>query len=388
MVAKKLILNYVAHNYSNKIRVCIATTEKNHIADYWNQLIEFFRQFFERKVVKKRVPKNNQTMLVVTNRNLQENDETLKRFGVKFNSEGSDELRLAKVSLSGNEWSVDVVEDVVRDDTNGDSTFASEREFIGLQKRLKENNKNCVVFVHGFNQSFEEAVKDAWAIQENYGVEVVLFTWPSNGREGGVIPGKAGGTIAYKNDKRDAVRSKEALDRLFEKLHFYLSKYNTEDDVCNRNISLMCHSMGNYLLKNLMRSSIYQGETAIFDNIIMASADVNNEGHDSWIDRLEYRKQLYITINENDFALAFSRIKLGKHQKARLGHFTNNLCSRKAIYLDFTHSDGVKKSHSYYGSEVIDVNATVKSVFTDILNGNRIKQNITASNYTKTFTIQ
>ena len=327
-------------------------------------------------------------MLIVTNRNLQENKDSLSRFGVKFNPNGNDELRLAKVSFSNDEWCVDVVEDTVRDDTNGNPAFASEREFIELQKRLKENEKNCVVFVHGFNQSFEEAIKDAWAIQENYGVEVILFTWPSNGREGGIVPGKAGGTIAYKNDKRDAVRSKEALDRLFEKLHFYLSKYNTEDDICNRNISLMCHSMGNYLLKNLMKSSIYQGETAIFDNIIMIAADVNNEGHDEWVDRLEYRKQLYIAINENDFALAFSRIKLGKHQKARLGHFTNNLCSRKAIYLDFTYSDGVKKSHSYYGNEVIDINTTVKSVFEDILNGNRIKQNMTASNYTKTFTIQ
>ncbi|MDJ0682577.1 MAG: hypothetical protein QNJ18_22280 [Xenococcaceae cyanobacterium MO_167.B52] len=60
--------------------------------------------------------------------------------------------------------------------------------------------------------------------------------------------------------------------------------------------------MGAYLLEHLLKSPIYEGETLFFDNIIMMSADVNNQNHADWVDRIECRNRLFITINEDDLA--------------------------------------------------------------------------------------
>ncbi len=93
-----------------------------------------------------------------------------------------------------------------------------------------------------------------------------------------------------------------ALDRFFEKLNDYLKKYRDKDRRCGQKISFAMHSMGAYLLEHLLKSPIYEGETLFFDNIIMMSADVNNQNHADWVDRIECRNRLFITINEDDLA--------------------------------------------------------------------------------------
>ena len=167
--------------------------------------------------------------------------------------------------------------------------------------------------------------------ERNYNVEVVAFTWPANGRDS--LFGRIGGAASYKSDKRDAMRSAVAFDRTLEKLATYFDKHMQATRRCNMRVSLLMHSMGNYLFKNLMRSSVYQGETRLFDNVILAAADVNNAAHEEWVDRIQCRRRIYITINEDDEALALSRAKFGEKQRARLGHLAHNLNSRQAVYL-------------------------------------------------------
>ena len=67
-------------------------------------------------------------------------------------------------------------------------------------------------------------------------------------------------------------------------------------------INLLLHSMGNYLFKHLLGSTTYHANQLLFDNIIMAAADTNNELHAQWVDRIQCRNRLYITINERDGA--------------------------------------------------------------------------------------
>ena len=106
--------------------------------------------------------------------------------------------------------------------------------------------------------------------------------------------------------------------------------------------------MGNWLLKNLLKSSVYNGETLLFDNVVLCAADVNNENHERFVDRIQHRRRIYITINENDGPLGWSRRKLGSQQKARLGHYTKNLVSNVAVYFDFTEAKNIGDSHSYF----------------------------------------
>ncbi len=77
------------------------------------------------------------------------------------------------------------------------------------------------------------------------------------------------------------------------------------------------------------------------------------------------------TINENDFALKWSRRKLGEQQKARLGHYTRNLSSNIAVYLDFTGTDHVGKSHGYFADDAAENNEQIHSLFKELFNGER-----------------
>ena len=73
----------------------------------------------------------------------------------------------------------------------------------------------------------------------------------------------------------------------------------------------------------MLGSSVYLGTRLLFDNVILAAADTNNERHADWVDKIRCRKRVFITINENDGALLASRIKSGPEQLARLGHYTH-----------------------------------------------------------------
>ena len=303
-------------------------------------------------------------MYVVTNRNLQPNERPDKRFGPSFNQLGPNELRLAEANKIDGNWQVDILADRMVYD--GQEMWASEAAFLTAQQRMHKSDTHCVFFVHGFNTDFDNALESAYKIQQSYGVEVVLFTWPSNG-------GGMSGVASYRADKRDAMLSLNALDRCFEKLDSYFQKYAEQ---CHQKFSFVAHSMGNYLFKYLVKSSVYQGETLLFDNILMLAADVNNHDHAEWVEKIQYRNRLFIAINEDDTALLASRAKSGEQQKARLGHWMRNLTAKNAIYIDFTDAQFVHTHHNYFTDEGALRNARIKDFFRVAFNGGKAERGL------------
>lgn len=346
-------------------------------------------------------------MFVVTNREVFPTKKDLDAFGSKPNPNGPNELRMAEVVKSGSNWTVEILPDALPKEMAASvglpATDAFGKPHVGsryvMRKILarvnphavdsKAKGRNLVVFVHGYNNNMQSVVERGARLERLYGVEVLLFSWPADG--GGIR-----GTASYLNDKRDALASVGALDRVFQKIHDYLNelgeaaraeiqkkadeKYpdNAErwDEFYTRSmqtwcpftISLMCHSMGNYVLKHMLRSSVYRGDLLIFDNIILTAADTNNEGHAEWVDKLQFRRRLFITINEDDSALRASRMKIGESQKARLGHFLARLNSRQAYYIDFTGAPKVGESHAYFEGTPTE-NRAVRDFFENALNG-------------------
>jgi len=333
---------------------------------------------------------------IVTNREIYANDEGFDIFGKRPSSQGPHELRLVEVTEGRGVPQVRVIADrLTKDDKKkvglpaAKEAFSSELIARTVFRRLQRSKKNLLLFVHGFNNDVESVAERALRLQKHYGVEVLAFSWPANG-------GGARGALSYKSDKKDSRASIGALDRVLEKIGAYLRILREEsaqkiresaverfdDDAeprdefiakalekqCPVHVSLMLHSMGNYLFKQLLKSSIYSGDELIFDNVIMAAADTNSEDHSSWVDRIQFRNRLYITINEDDSALKLSRAKLGSAQKARLGHFPYELNSDRAVYVDFTEARFVKDSHAYFEGTPLR-NTVVKRFFRNALNG-------------------
>ena len=300
-------------------------------------------------------------MLIITNRNIQPenfvdgigNEEA---FGDEMNAKGPNELRFAYADKVADQWQVRLV---AEDDSLAPDNLPSRQVFQHLRQSLAKDNKNCVFFVHGFNQSFAKNLEKSLNIACQHGVEVIAFSWPSNP---GGFP-----TKEYRHAKRAARASVPALDTALEKLTTYLHQPFDKKALmrCQTRFSLMTYSLGNYLFQQYVQDAVYENETALFDNVILCQADVDNEGHSAWVERIQTGKRLYVTINEDDYVLKWSDINF---QKSRLGRTARHLLADNAHYIDLTDAPGVGNAHEVFdGARGQSVNAFFKA----ILNGKR-----------------
>lgn len=348
-------------------------------------------------------------MYLITNRQIDKNKNGLKIFSDKPNTNGAHEITIVKVTKKGNAWVAKPVTDKlplnvvkqlkkkykinidVQSLWHGSLKVACE-----LFERAAKTKKSILFFVHGYNNDVKDVIKAAEAIEKLYGVIVVPFTWPANG--GNPITG----TASYLSDKADARQSTSALNRIVGKLSFYhvlltkgrLDKLrkiafdkhsnNTvaakelftklQEKDCKTKISLLCHSMGNYVLKHTLMTTDSITKSLVFDNICLVAADANNMSHKNWVDKLDVRNRCYIVINENDSALSASRIKPGDEQLARLGHYTRKLDSENAYYIDVTDAKGVGTEHTYFKGSSVRVNTELKVIFEGMFKGMSIEQ--------------
>lgn len=326
-------------------------------------------------------------MFVVTNRRIEASESGLGQFGKRPNEKGNNELRIAEVARSKRRkgYTVRFLDDQLDPAEASElidefdlpldpdaPQYASLKAACELVRRTRRTGteRHILLFVHGYNNDMSDVMRTAFELQDRYPVEVLPFSWPANG--GGV-----GGKLSYLSDKRDARASSGALERTLKKMHEYLvlisesgrresrrkaeEKYpdNAErrdalfarllQDRCPFTVNALFHSMGNYLYKQMLKSSINEGNSLTFDNVVLCQADTNNAGHANWVDSIAHNRRVFITINENDYALKLSRLKLGDAQRARLGHYIKRLDSRVAHYVNLTEAAWVQESHSPFG---------------------------------------
>ena len=345
-------------------------------------------------------------MYIVTNRDIDpDTNKTWKeRIGDTPNRKGPNELGVLEATRSGDDWRVKIFKDDLTasmrsemgPDLGGDDAHAGDYVAFKLFQQVRAKKRNVLFFVHGFNNDLESVLNRAERFSKNFGVEVIPFAWPAKG--GGIR-----GTLEYLGDKRDARASVGALDRVLSFFDRFLredaqderekarseAKHKHPNDAetqaryfskrivqrCPFTVNMLAHSMGNYVLKNVLDSAAYRGDRLIFDNIVLAAADTNNEGHAAWVDRLRVRNRIYVTINEKDEALRASRMKAGDEQRSRLGHYLYRLDSRRAVYVDLTDAAWVKGSHAYFEGTPLR-NDDVKRFFRKAFNGKRAETDL------------
>lgn len=342
-------------------------------------------------------------MYLITNRSLS-NSNTIKAFGKKPNPSGPNELRLVKVEKRGNSWRVKALADKLTKakvkelktefklDIDINSDWHSSLEVAcQIFEKARTEKRAILFFVHGYNNDVSDVLKAADELESLYNVIAIPFTWPANG--GGAISG----TASYLSDKSDARASAGALNRTIGKIQSFhlmltaglkkrlhkiaIRKHPNNPEAaaehfvsltekeCPVTINLLCHSMGNYVLKHTLTTNENNTSKLVFDNICLVAADTNNQNHSDWVGKLDTRKRVYIAINENDGALRASRIKPGNEQRARLGHYTKELTSPNAHYIDLTKSDAVGSKHGYFKGDAIQSNANLKELFNQMFNG-------------------
>jgi esterase/lipase superfamily enzyme len=162
--------------------------------------------------------------------------------------------------------------------------------------------RRVLVFVHGFNNRFEDAVYRFAQIAHDSEAEAVpvLFTWPSRGS-----------VLAYGYDRESTNYSRDALEEVLAAL-----ARNPEVG----EVSILAHSMGNWLtLEALRQMAIRNGRIpAKIENVMMAAPDVDVDVFREMIARMgEPRPSFTLFVSQDDRALAVSRKVWGS--TARLG---------------------------------------------------------------------
>ena len=350
-------------------------------------------------------------MFIITNRVVNEEETGLDAFGKEPNPAGPNELRIVEVTGT-TQFKVNVLADKLKQtevealvekykltiDVNK-PWYASLSVACELFTRAIDEEKQILLFVHGYNNDIKDVLRTANELEELYDVIVVPFSWPANGG------GKVSGTAAYLSDKDDARSSATALHRTVQKVQYYhqLLTENVKENFlqealdrhpdnrelaqalftrnmeqrCKATLNLLCHSMGNYVLKYASKPGNSSLRGLVFDNIGLVAADANNPGHESWVQSLPTRNRLYVVINENDSALKWSRRKPGDEQKERLGQHLRNLSASNAYYIDITRNRGVGGEHSYFKAKTVNANSTLKRIFMRIFEGGKAEQALT-----------
>lgn len=162
----------------------------------------------------------------------------------------------------------------------------SARTFAELTKEMRRGF-DVLIFVHGFNVSWWEAVASATALELMLNrdrspgrreVKVLLYTWPSDGK---AIP-----FWSYFSDRGEAKNSGDALGRGFLKLRDYMIEARRADraakrPACLQSFHLLCHSMGNFVLENALQRtrefSVSGRPPRLFEQIFLCAADVADD---------------------------------------------------------------------------------------------------------------
>jgi esterase/lipase superfamily enzyme len=153
-------------------------------------------------------------------------------------------------------------------------------------------DRSVLVFIHGFNNRFEDSVYRFAQIVHDSKVRSVpiLATWPSRGS-----------VLAYGYDRESTNYTRNALEELFQ----FLAR---DPDV--KEVSILAHSMGNWLaIESLRQMAIRNGRLpAKFKNIMLAAPDVDVDVFRSSIaDMGAPRPQFTLFVSRDDRALAVSR---------------------------------------------------------------------------------
>jgi esterase/lipase superfamily enzyme len=205
----------------------------------------------------------------------------------------------------------------------------------------KSPDHSVLVFIHGFNNRFEDSVYRFAQIAKDTGTDSVpiLVTWPSRGS-----------TLAYGYDRESTNYTRDALELLFQ----YLAR---DPDI--KEVSILAHSMGNWLaLESLRQMAIRNGGLpAKFKNVMLAAPDVDVDVFRTQIaDMGKQHPQFTLFVSQDDRALKISRRVWGNIP--RLGSinpeeapYKEELASENVTVIDLTKvKSGDSLNHGKFAS--------------------------------------
>jgi esterase/lipase superfamily enzyme len=262
-------------------------------------------------------------VLAVTNRRRSTTDA-----GEMFNGERADDVSYAAVTVSippdtsrkvGQvQWPSSVPGNPQRDFVTLSANYLDKQAFsAAVSSAAKQSGRNKVlVFVHGFNNRFDDAVfRLAQIVHDSKaGGTPVLFTWPSRGELR---------LNSYAYDRESAIYSRDALEQLLDTLA-------ANRDV--KEVNILAHSMGNWVtLEALRGKAIGAGKIGSkVKNVFLVAPDVDVDVFRMQIRRMGTpRPRFALFVSRDDQALGLSQFLWGG--MPRLGIINPDQASYRAV---------------------------------------------------------
>jgi esterase/lipase superfamily enzyme len=161
---------------------------------------------------------------------------------------------------------------------------------------------SVLVFVHGYNTQYNEAVyRFAQIIHDSeFRGTAVLFAWPSRGN-----------TALYLADRDATTYSRDYFEAT-------LREIAARPGV--REINVLAHSMGNWLTLETLRQAKLKGSADFngkLGDVILASPDVDNDVFRTQLDVIgPLRRPMTVLVSGDDSALKASALLAGGQQRA------------------------------------------------------------------------
>ncbi len=200
-----------------------------------------------------------------------------------------------------------------------------------LQAELASRGNNILVFVHGYNVSFEDAARRT--AQMSYDLKFpgapIFYSWPSQAN-----------WYRYRTDR-------ENIERSVAQIKDFLIELADRSE--GTTINLVAHSMGNVGLTAALSAMDGQAQ---FNQIVLAAPDIDAQTFkDTIAPRIVTRgKRVTLYTSKTDLALIASRYF---NHGARAGDSGNEMVYVPGIEtIDATAVDSSLLGHSYYGSNV------------------------------------
>ena len=203
----------------------------------------------------------------------------------------------------------------------------------------RTGRSKVLVFIHGFNNRFDDSVYRFAQIVHDSNVPVipVLFSWPSRGEVR---------LSAYTYDRESANYSRDALEQLLDSV---AANPNVKE------ITVLAHSMGNWLtLEALRAKSIHAGKiTDKIKNVLLVAPDVDVDVFRTEIRRMgSPRPRFALFLSQDDQALKLSRSIWGG--VSRIGEvnpeeqpYRTEFERENIMVFDLTHLQGDAHSRAF-----------------------------------------
>jgi len=271
--------------------------------------------------------------------------------GQMFNRERSPTMSYARIAVSippdevrkigAIQWPVSPPGDPHRDFVTVSAQFLDKPGFnAALAAVAKGSSRSkAMIFVHGFNNRFDDAVYRLAQVVQDSGAPVipVLFSWPSLG---------AIGLRAYEYDRESASQSRESLEELIDAVALSPSV---------KEVTVLCHSMGCLLALDALHSKAMSagGIGAKVKNVLLVAPDVDADAFREQMQQMgSARPRFALFLSQDDRALGISKSISGG--ATRLGGvnpdeepYKSDFKREKILVFDLTHLEGSAHSRAF-----------------------------------------